>query len=351
MKKKYIALALGILLSLNLTVAPVDADTIKKSVDIMQQSGRPYAPVNIIVQQMGGTTERNEADKFSTFTINGKILRIDDQWGFAEVDGKFMTYETRVLGGYTIPVYKKPILKDGNVYVPVDFLKSSVGLLLDVKDDKITFNAVGDGNSTTTVATETVASTSEANPTANQGIGNIESNRPTTKPATPTTNTNTTPVVTPKPSTPVVVTPTPLAPKPKPTPAAPKPTSVVPVTKTVYNGSEIKEKLYSLGFFSTGKNLALNKYGPEGADQFTYAVFMVSSGNIDMELGIRGSDPQSDQKYKTIFNWILPTKGNSLYSIVDNVNLKSQTLKLDGRTVRIQVLSDEVVLTFGPTIK
>lgn len=32
------------------------------------------------------------------------------------------------------------MIKDGNVYVPVDFLKSSIGLKLDVKDNKVTFN-------------------------------------------------------------------------------------------------------------------------------------------------------------------------------------------------------------------
>jgi hypothetical protein len=338
MKKNYIALALGILLSLNLMVAPVGADTIKKSVGAINNGQKVYAPVSTIVQQMGGTIQRNEADKFSTFTINGKILRIDDQWSFAEVDGKFIPYETRVLGGFTIPVFKKPIIKDGNVYVPVDFLKSSVGLLLDVKDDKITFNAVGNGDSTTTVETVTVPSTSGTKPNSNVGAGNVETNRPATN-TTPTTNTTTTPVVTPKP-TPVVVT-------PKPTPVVvPKPTPVV--KKTVYTGSTVKQKLYSLGFYSSSGDMYLNKYGKQGADQFDYIAFRVGSGSLDMGMSIFGSNPEVDQKLKTMFSWILPTKGGTLYSILDNPNCKSQTIKLDGRTVSIRVQSSAIDIDFGP---
>ena len=124
-----------------------------------------------------------------------------------------------------------------------------------------------------------------------------------------------------------------------------------PKTKTVYNGSAIKEKLYSLGFYSTGNNLALNKYGKEGAIQFQYASFAVCSGDKDMQLAIRASTPEIDKKFKTIFNWILPTKGNTLDSILKNPKVKSQTLKLDGRTVQIEVINLGIYITFGPTIK
>lgn len=323
MKKNYIALALGTVLSLTLMVAPVKADTIQKSVSVIRESGHPYAPVNTIIQQMGGTVQRNETGKFYTFTINGKKLRIDDTWSFAEVDGKLIPYETRTLGGFTIPVFKTPIIKDGNVYVPVDFLKTSVGLQLDVKDDKVTFNKVGDENSTTSVATVKAPSTGGTQSSTNGGSGNVESNRPVPKPTTPASNTNTTPVVTPKPPT-------------------------KPANKPVYTGSTIKEKLYSLGFLQSGSNMTLNKYGKEGADQFDSISFGFGSGSIDIDMAIFASNPEIDQKIKTIFNWILPSQGGKLYSILDNPNLKSQTIQLDGRTINIEVTNIAVNVSFSP---
>lgn len=74
MKKNYIASVLGAIVSLTLMGAPVKADTIQKNVEVIQQSSHLYAPVNAIVEQMGGTVQRNETDKFYTFTINGKTF-------------------------------------------------------------------------------------------------------------------------------------------------------------------------------------------------------------------------------------------------------------------------------------
>jgi hypothetical protein len=321
LKKNYIALALGSLLSLTLMVAPVHADTIQNSVAVIQESGYPYAPVNTIVQKMGGTVQRNDTDKFTTFTINGKNVRIDDTWSFAVVDGNYIPYETRTLGGFTIPVFSKPIIQNGNVYVPVDFLKSSVGLQLSVTGNTVTFNAVGDGNSTAKVATVTKPSTGGTQSSSKGGSENIESNRPIPQP-TPTSNTNTTPVATPNPQ---------------------------PTHAPVYNGNEIKQKLYSLGFVDIRGGLTLNPYGSQGAAQFSSMDFSAQSGNIDMNLTIYQSTPEIDQKIQTILNWILPTQGNTLYSILNNSNCSSQTIELDGRTISIDDENRFISICFGPT--
>lgn len=124
------------------------------------------------------------------------------------------------------------------------------------------------------------------------------------------------------------------------------------VTKTIYNGSSIKQKVRTLeGVFDINGGLSLNKYGSIGASQFTYFDFNVCSGSRDMNFTIMGSNPEVDKKIKTILNMILPTKGNTLYSILDNVNLKSQTLRMDGRIVKIDVEKAFIGINFGPTIK
>ena len=125
----------------------------------------------------------------------------------------------------------------------------------------------------------------------------------------------------------------------------------VVATKPIYNGAIIKKKLFDLGFFSTGKFVAINKYGPQGTSLFNYSTFVVGTGSVDIRLGIKANSPRVDKRYNTILNLILPTKGNALYSIISSPNLKSQTLKLDGRVVIIAVNKIEIAVTFGPTIK
>lgn len=143
MKNKILAVVLSAIVLLYFGVLPVHAETAKKTVDGIDVNGAVYAPVDAIITDMGGTAKLDK-DKFYTFAINNKKLYIPTTLSFAEVDGKFVPYGTKTVGGFTVPVYAKPVEKDGEVYVPADFLKSSMGLNLSVKDDKITFDAKSD---------------------------------------------------------------------------------------------------------------------------------------------------------------------------------------------------------------
>ncbi|OOM05674.1 autolysin [Clostridium saccharobutylicum] len=117
----------------------------------------------------------------------------------------------------------------------------------------------------------------------------------------------------------------------------------------IYTGAEIKEKVRSLGFFD-GKygGLILNPNGTNGLAQNDYLDFSVWNDSRDMNLTILNTNSEVDKKIRTIFNWILPTQGNTLYSIGDDQNCKSQTLELDGRTVTIDVQQRFMSITFGP---
>jgi hypothetical protein len=117
---------------------------------------------------------------------------------------------------------------------------------------------------------------------------------------------------------------------------------------TVYNGTDVKQKLYGLGFVDKNGGLTLNPYGANGGINFTKMNFSVLSDKYDINLTILQSDAQTDQKVKTILNWILPTKGDYLYSVLDTNGLKSQTLELDGRTVNIRVQSYGIAIDFSP---
>ena len=117
----------------------------------------------------------------------------------------------------------------------------------------------------------------------------------------------------------------------------------------IYTGAKIKDKIYSLGFFNGNYGgYRLNPNGVSGRDQDDYMAFATLSGGKDMNLTILNSNSDVDKKIRTIFNWILPTQGNTLYAIGDDKNCKSQTLELDGRTVTIEVQQRYISFTFGP---
>ncbi|MFL0163993.1 hypothetical protein [Candidatus Clostridium helianthi] len=120
------------------------------------------------------------------------------------------------------------------------------------------------------------------------------------------------------------------------------------VPSTIYNGADIKQKLYGLGFVDLNGGLTLNQYGAKGAINFTKMDFSVLSDKYDINLTILQSDTETDKKVKTILNWILPTQGDYLYSVLDTNGLKSQTLELDGRTVNIRVQSYGIAIDFSP---
>jgi len=69
-----------------------------------------------------------------------------------------------------------------------------------------------------------------------------------------------------------------------------------------------------------------------------------------MNLTIIGSNAEVDKKIKSILMWILPTKGNAFNTILENPKLKSQTIKLDGRTIVVKVTPKFISIDFGQCI-
>ncbi|OAA87785.1 cell wall-binding repeat-containing protein [Clostridium ljungdahlii] len=115
-----------------------------------------------------------------------------------------------------------------------------------------------------------------------------------------------------------------------------------------HTGNQIKQKLYSLGFVDKYPNVVLNRYGSKVLDDWDAVSYGVGSGDVDMGLGIMASNPEIDAKIHTILNWILPTQGDTLFSILQNPNLKSQTIELDGRTITIKVEQTFISILFSP---
>lgn len=117
----------------------------------------------------------------------------------------------------------------------------------------------------------------------------------------------------------------------------------------IYTGAKIRDKVRSLGFAdSQYGGLILNPNGANGRDQDNILAFSVWNDNRDMNLTIYATNSEVKQKVPTILNWILPTQGSYLNSILEDPNLKSQTLELDGRTITIESQQRFLGITFGP---
>ncbi len=116
----------------------------------------------------------------------------------------------------------------------------------------------------------------------------------------------------------------------------------------IYTGAEIKDKVRTLGFLDENGGMTLNPNGVSGSDQTDYMCFNVLSGKNDMSIGILCTNSEVEQKVPVILNWILPTQGNYLNSVLSDSNLKSQTLELDGRTVTINSQQRFLSVAFGP---
>lgn len=342
MRKNYIAGAvIATVVTLNL-FCPIRANAEFEKVAIIEQGGKTFVPIKAVTEKMGGNITRKDEDKAYFFSINGKTVRLDDNIPFGSVDGQFAPFETRDVRGYKVPVFNKAIYKDGDIYVPINFLTDSVGLKLEAKDGQVAFDTPVGNNS----GKETVAVLNPTSP-ANGASSNsqvVESNRPVTKPTTPTNNGGNT----------GGSTTTPTQPTTQPSGGTTTPTQTEPPkaqpTKT-YTSSQVKQKLYGLGFFDHNSGVSYNIYGKDGLSQYTYLDFKPLSETYDMAFTIKNSNPEIDQKIKTILGYILPTESGKLYSILDNPQLKAQTLTMDGRSVEIMIESYGIVIAFGPIIK
>lgn len=121
------------------------------------------------------------------------------------------------------------------------------------------------------------------------------------------------------------------------------------VPKPVYNGIEISNRLSGLGFVSgfwqtwtEGNDTQYIQYNlPCRDNMYDF------EGPFDMKLSFTVNNPEMD-KIKTILNWIIPTRANDLYDMLNNPTIRVETYELDGRTVTLDVGKAIISMTFSP---
>lgn len=132
-----------------------------------------------------------------------------------------------------------------------------------------------------------------------------------------------------------------------------QPTQAPAQKQKVYTGSQVKQKLYGLGFKESKSGAMIYNTNVSNIYDVShlYADFYIEGGEVDMRMGIMNSNPAFDQKLRMVFAYILPSSGGRLYSILDQPNVKSPTLTMDGRKICITIKSYGIDVTFGPIIK
>ena len=152
---------------------------------------------------------------------------------------------------------------------------------------------------------------------------------------------------TPEPTTPTPVTPAKEEPKQPSQPSQPPAQSPAPEKQEIYNCAEVIQKLKGMGLGYRSDNGGVTWYS--GSDM--YSSVGDSINGYDIAYGIFNSSLEHDEVIKKTLEVIIPGSGSRLYSILDNPNLKSQTLNLGGRKVVISMEDYGIKVLFGPIIK
>ncbi|PLS19726.1 hypothetical protein CVD28_04755 [Bacillus sp. M6-12] len=214
------------------------------------QNGHTYVPLNEISQKMGDeVTSISNQQKVVIQQKNGTVVSVKANQARAIFNGKIVPLKTKQLNQVIVPVNAKAIFKNGQVYVPVEFLSDSKGMTYPVK-------VVNEGGNTV-IYVGTIPAPTKEEP----------------KPSEPTQPAPSQPKQPePKPSKPSQPAPAP-APAPAPTQPAPKqPTQpsqpstgewVAPVLKSAWSpnhATNLATLKNELGFRDDGSKYSLPEY-------------------------------------------------------------------------------------------
>lgn len=98
------------------------------------QGDNTYVPLNEIAQKMGESVTSNSLQKKVIIKKkDGTIISVTSNQANAVWKGKLAPLKTKQINKVTVPVNAKAVYKNGQVYVPVEFLSASNGMAYSVK--------------------------------------------------------------------------------------------------------------------------------------------------------------------------------------------------------------------------
>lgn len=386
-KNKMLSLfATGVVLTAGLPLT-AHADTEKKEIAVQEVQGEKVVPMKKLLDEMKGQVQEgsDENGDYKVYIVGNKSIKIHEKSSCAYVDGELQPYKKEKVGGFTFPTYWEPMYTSDDVLVPANFVVDVLPVKLN--GDKIEFDVEKKQEAPKEAPKEEpkIESKEEKSGTVpvskgqeqNQKqrvIENKEESKAVQKrevnqgdqatQGNGQPNTSQQQVVKPKEPT-----------HPKNDDRNNKEVQVKeekPVqppqnnqdenrnkndgaNKTddgkTYTAPEVKQLAYSLGFVNGDRGLKFNLYGEKGDNMFNVArLYPIGTGEWDVSMFIYNDNSSIDNALRTLFNNLLPNQGNELYSILDNPQVTSQELIMDGRKVKIDK-TKSLAVYFGPVKK
>ncbi|WP_242247989.1 hypothetical protein [Bacillus cereus group sp. BfR-BA-01328] len=382
-KNKMLSLfATGVVLTAGLPLT-AHADTEKKEIAVQEVQGEKVVPMKKLLDEMKGQVQEgsDENGDYKVYIVGNKSIKIHEKSSCAYVDGELQPYKKEKVGGFTFPTYWEPMYTSDDVLVPANFVVDVLPVKLngdkiefdvekkqeapkeepkiEVKEEKSGTVPVSKGqeqNQKQRVIENKEESKAVQKREINQGNQATQGNgQPNTsqqqvvKPKEPTHPKNddrNNKEVQVKEEKPV---------QPPQNNQDENRNKNDGANKTddgkTYTAPEVKQLAYSLGFVNGDRGLKFNLYGEKGDNMFNVArLYPIGTGEWDVSMFIYNDNSSIDNALRTLFNNLLPNQGNELYSILDNPQVTSQELIMDGRKVKIDK-TKSLAVYFGPVKK
>ncbi|HDR7922722.1 TPA: hypothetical protein QCY49_000708 [Bacillus paranthracis] len=379
-KNKMLSLfATGVVLTAGLPLT-AHADTEKKEIAVQDVQGEKVVPMKKLLDEMKGQVQEgsDENGDYKVYIVGNKSIKIHEKSACAYVDGELQPYKKEKVGGFTFPTYWEPMYTSDDVLVPANFVVDVLPVKLngdkiefdvekkqeapkeepktEIKEQKQSNIPIPKGQEESnkqSVVEKKPDSTNVQKRETNQGNQSTQGNgQPNTsqqqvvKPKEPThpknddTNNKEVQVKEDKPV------------QPPQNNQDGNQKKNEGENKTVdgktYTAPEVKQLAYSLGFFDGEQGLKFNQYGKQGDNSYIISnLYTPGNGEWDVTIFIYNGNKAIDEPLKALFNKMLPTKGNELYTVVNTPEVKSQELILDGRKIRIDK-TKTLSIKFGP---
>ena len=127
-KKPFITYIIASVLIFNMISSAASAET--SIVKIQELDGKKYVSLTDLTKAQGGTIENNPETKVTTYTLNGKVIAINNKTAFVSIDDNLIPLETKELEGIKVPNFQptKPQSDNGEVLFPVSIVENYVGI-------------------------------------------------------------------------------------------------------------------------------------------------------------------------------------------------------------------------------
>lgn len=91
-------------------------------VEIIEKNGQQYIPLKRLISNLGGEIKENKSEL--NVIIKTQQIKIDNKYSFAKVNETYYPLENKKINGFSVPVDKKPLVQNKDIYISNEFFKN-----------------------------------------------------------------------------------------------------------------------------------------------------------------------------------------------------------------------------------